>query len=92
VSEDGRQQGHLLYGKKKYGGLGVPELCRLKQLEKENQPLKQLVTDLSLGKQMLQDVLKKVLKPVPLVTRLNTSSTPTAPRPSGQPCHWLASG
>ena len=45
--------------KKKYGGLGVPELRRLKQLEKENQHLKQLVADLSLDKQMLQDVLKQ---------------------------------
>jgi putative transposase len=45
--------------KKKYGGLGVPELRRLKQLEEENQHLKQLVADLSLDKQMLQDVLKK---------------------------------
>ena len=45
--------------KKKYGGLGVPELRRLKQLEEENQQLKQLVADLSLDKQMLQDVLKK---------------------------------
>jgi len=39
--------------------LGVPELRRLKQLEKETQPLKQLVADLSLDKQMLQDVLKQ---------------------------------
>jgi putative transposase len=46
-------------GKKKYGGLGVPELHRLKQLEEKNQQLKQLVADLSLDKQMLQDVLKK---------------------------------
>jgi putative transposase len=52
------------YNWKKYGGLGVPELRRLKQLEEENQHLKQLVADLSLDKQMLQDVLKKVLKPV----------------------------
>lgn len=43
--------------KKKYGGLGVPELRRLRQLEEENQHLKQLVADLSLDKQMLQDVL-----------------------------------
>jgi len=43
--------------KKKYGRLGVPELRRLRQLEKENQHLKQLVADLSLDKQMLQDVL-----------------------------------
>ena len=43
----------------KYGGLGVPELRRLKQLEEENRKLKQLVADLSLDKQMLQDVLAK---------------------------------
>ncbi|MBC3783892.1 hypothetical protein FHK02_296 [Spirosoma sp. LMG 31448] len=44
---------------KKYGGLGVAELHRLRQLEEENCQLKQLVADLSLDKQMLQDVLKK---------------------------------
>lgn len=45
--------------KKKYGGLGVSELRRLRQLEEENFKLKQIVADLSLDKQMLQDVLKK---------------------------------
>ncbi len=45
--------------KKKYGGLGVPELRRLRQLEEENLKLKQIIADLSLDKQMLQDVLKK---------------------------------
>ena len=48
--------------KKKYGGLGVTELRRLKQLEEENFKLKQIVADLSLDKQMLQDVLKKSFK------------------------------
>ena len=43
--------------KKKYGGLGVSELRRLKQLEEENRQLKRMVADLSLDKQMLQDVL-----------------------------------
>jgi putative transposase len=47
--------------KKKYAGLGVAELRRLKQLEKENTKLKQLVADLSLDKKMLQDVLSKKL-------------------------------
>jgi putative transposase len=42
--------------KKKYGGLGISELRRLKQLEEENSKLKQIVADLSLDKQMLQDV------------------------------------
>ena len=46
--------------KKKYGGLGVPELRRLRQLEEENAQLKKLVADLSLDKQMLQDVIKKL--------------------------------
>jgi putative transposase len=39
--------------RKKYGGLGIPELRRLRKLVEENQPLKQLVADLSLDKQML---------------------------------------
>ena len=43
--------------KKKYGGLGVPELRRLRQLEEENSKLKQIIADLALDKQMLQDVL-----------------------------------
>lgn len=47
--------------KKKYGGLGVSELRRMKQLEEENRQLKKLVADLSLDKQMLQDVLSKKL-------------------------------
>ena len=45
--------------KKKYGGLDPTELKRLRQLEEENARLKKMVADLSLDKQMLQDVLKK---------------------------------
>ena len=45
--------------KKKYGGMGVSELRRLRQLEEENRKLKQLVADFSLDKVMLQDVIKK---------------------------------
>jgi len=47
--------------KKKFAGLGVPELRRLKLLEEENKKLKALVADLSLDKQILQDVLSKKL-------------------------------
>jgi len=47
--------------KKKYGGLGPGELRRLRQLEEENSRLKRIVADLTLDKQMLQDVLKKKL-------------------------------
>jgi putative transposase len=47
--------------KKKFAGLGVAEVRRLKQLEDENRKLKQLVADLSLDKHMLQEVLSKKL-------------------------------
>ena len=47
--------------KKKYSGLGTVELRRLRQLEEENAQLKRIVADLTLDKQMLQDVLKKKL-------------------------------
>lgn len=45
--------------KKKFGGMGVTELRRLRQLEEENPRLKRLVADLSLDKEMLQEVLKQ---------------------------------
>jgi len=44
----------------------VTELRRLRQLEEENFKLKQIVADLSLDKQMLQDVLKKSFEPAQL--------------------------
>ena len=57
--------------KKKFDGLGVAEVRRLKELEDENKRLKSLedenkrlkalVADLSLDKQILQDVLSKKL-------------------------------
>lgn len=47
--------------KQKYGGMGVPEVRRLKQLEDENRRLKQLVADLTLDRSMLQDALSKKL-------------------------------
>jgi putative transposase len=39
--------------RRKFAGMGVSELRRLKQLEKENKRLKRLVPDLSLYKHML---------------------------------------
>jgi putative transposase len=47
--------------KKLYANLGIAEIRRLKQLEEENNRLKRLVADLTLDKQMLQDVLSKKL-------------------------------
>ena len=45
--------------KKWYAGMGVAELRRVRQLEDENRRLKQVVADLTLDKQMLQEVLQK---------------------------------
>ena len=45
--------------RKKYAGMGVSELRKLKALEEEVRQLKRLVADLSLDKHMLQDVLSK---------------------------------
>ena len=47
--------------KKKFAGMGVSEVRRLKQLEEENRKLKQLVADLSLDKHMLQEIVRKKL-------------------------------
>ena len=44
--------------KKKFQGMGVAEVRRLKVLEEENRKLRQPVADLGLDKQMLQDVLQ----------------------------------
>jgi putative transposase len=45
--------------KKKYGELGASEVRRLRQLEEENARLKRLVADLTLDKNILQEVIKK---------------------------------
>lgn len=45
--------------KRKFAGLGVVELRRLKAVEEENRRLKQLVADLTLDKYMLQEALRK---------------------------------
>jgi putative transposase len=67
VDEISRQMGisqaTFFNWKKKYGSMGVSELRKLRQLEEEKHQLKKLVADLSLDKQMLQDVIKKVIKP-----------------------------
>ena len=47
--------------KKRYGGLMPSEMKRLRELEEENSRLKRIVADLSLDKEMLQDVIKRKL-------------------------------
>jgi putative transposase len=45
--------------RRKFAGMGVVELRRLRQVEEENRKLKQLVADLTLDKHMLQEALRK---------------------------------
>jgi transposase-like protein len=44
--------------RKEYGGLKVDQAKRLKELEQENGKLKRLVAELSLDKQILQDITR----------------------------------
>lgn len=57
--EAGISQQTFYRWKRKFDGMGIAELRRLKQLERENTRLKQLVADLTLDKHMLQEVLRK---------------------------------
>jgi putative transposase len=47
--------------KKQYAGLGVQELRELRQLREENTRLKRLVADLSLDRQILQEIVSRKL-------------------------------
>ena len=42
--------------RKEYGGLEIDQAKRMKELERENQRLKRVVADLSVEKQVLQDI------------------------------------
>ena len=55
--EVGVSQNTFYTWRRKYAGMGIAELRRLKQLEKENAQLKRLVADLSLDKHMLKEVI-----------------------------------
>lgn len=47
--------------RRRFGGLGTPEVRELKQLREENAKLKQIVADLSLDRKMLQEIVAKKL-------------------------------
>lgn len=47
--------------KKKYAGMLPMEMKKLKQLEDENARLKKIVADLTLDREMLQDVIRRKL-------------------------------
>lgn len=54
--------GNIFYNwKKKYGGMGVPEVIRLKELEVENSRLKRMYSDLSLENDALKELISKKL-------------------------------
>ena len=61
VRKYGMSQASFYAWRKKYSGLTASELRRVKQVDEENRRLKKLVADLSLDKQILQDVLAKKL-------------------------------
>lgn len=47
--------------RKKYAGLLPSEMRRLREVEDENSRLKKMVADLTLDREMLQDVIKRKL-------------------------------
>lgn len=65
--------------KKKYGELGVSELRQMRQMVEENARLKRLVADLTLDKQILQDVIKKSFEASPS-SRAGSLDPRTPPR------------
>ncbi|EHK74505.1 transposase [Sinorhizobium meliloti] len=66
VAEICRKEGisHATYfnWKKKYAGLLPPEIRKLKQLEDENARLKKIVADLTMDREMLQNVIRRSFK------------------------------
>lgn len=59
VRKHGVSEQSIYRWRAKYGGMEVSDAKRLKALEEENRRLKRMVADLSLDKQMLEDVLSK---------------------------------
>lgn len=57
----GTSQATYFNWKKRYAGLLPTEMRRLRELEDENARLKRIVADLTLDREMLQDVIKRKL-------------------------------
>jgi len=58
--QHGISRGTFYAWRKKFGGMEVEDARRLKQLEDENRRLKTLVADLTLDKQALELVVRKL--------------------------------
>lgn len=59
--EAGISQATYFNWKKKYAGLLPSEMRRVRDLKDENNRLKKIVADLTLDREMLQDVIKRKL-------------------------------
>jgi putative transposase len=59
--EVGISQATYYLGKRQDSGVGVSELRELRQLREENGRLKRLVADLSMDRQILQEIVSKKL-------------------------------
>jgi len=57
----GISQSTLYTWRKKYGGMEVGDLKRLKELEAENQRLKRMYAELSLDHEMAKEIIEKKL-------------------------------
>jgi len=57
----GISQATFYIWKKQYAGLGVQELRELRSLREENGRLKRIVADLTLDRQILQEIVSKKL-------------------------------
>lgn len=61
AARQGFSQATYFSWKKKYAGLMPSEMRRLRDLEDENGRLKKIVADLTLDREVLQDVIKRKL-------------------------------
>ena len=77
--------------KKRYGGLLPDEMRRLQALEDENARLKKIVADLTLDREMLQDVIRRKLLGLPGRASLSTGCWSTGVSRSGGPVRHCAS-
>ncbi len=58
--ELGISQATFFKWKQKYGGMSINEARCLRELEKENTRLKRIVANLTLDKEILQEIVKKL--------------------------------